>query len=360
MTDLTTQAEQWQQLNRWFANSSVAVKCNDVQIAIDQKTKPQGSLGQLELVAAQIALLQDSLTPKLEKSKVIVFGADHGIADEGVSAFPSEVTAQMMANFSQGGAAVSVLAAANAVDVEVVDVGVKCDLKHLPGIVHNKVANGTCNFSKKPAMDIAQRDVAIEAGRQSVTRARKQHYDSIGFGEMGIANTSSASAIIALLLDLPAQRVTGLGTGVDDTALTHKSEVIQSAIDLHRAHCLDPMSILQHVGGFEIASMVGAMLEAGQYQLPIIVDGFISSAAALVAVCHDPAVRRCMLFSHQSAESGHAQILASLEAYPLLKLDMRLGEGSATVLAVPLLRAACAMLTNMSTFAQAGVSDKSS
>lgn len=359
MTDLITQAEQWQQLNRWFANSSLAVNCNDVQTAIDQKTKPQGSLGQLELVAAQIALLQQSLTPILDKSRVIVFGADHGVAAEGVSAFPVEVTAQMMENFSNGGAAVSVLAAVNSVDVEVVDVGVKSDLGHLPKIIHNKIANGTCNFSKKPAMVIAQRDAAIEAGRQSVTRARKEHYNSIGLGEMGIANTSSASAIIALLLDVSAHSVTGRGTGVDDAALTHKSEVIQNAIDLHRAQCLDPMSILQHVGGFEIAAMVGAMLEAGQHQLPILVDGFISSAAALVAVHHDPTVRRCMFFSHQSAESGHAQILASLEAYPLLKLDMRLGEGSATVLALPILRAACAMLTNMSTFAQANVSDKS-
>lgn len=296
----------------------------------------------------------------MDKARVIVFGADHGIADEGVSAFPAEVTTQMMANFANGGAAVCVLAAANAIDVEVVDVGVKNDLKHLSQVIHAKVAHGTNNFLTMPAMDTAQRDAALEAGRQSVVRACEENYHCIGLGEMGIANTSSASAIIALLLDVSAQSVTGRGTGVDDAALTRKAQVIQQSIDLHRIHCQDAMSVLQHVGGFEISAMVGAMLEAGRHQMPILVDGFISSAAALVAVHHDPSVRRCMFFSHQSAESGHTQILTALEAYPLLKLDMRLGEGSACALALPLLRAACAMLTNMSTFAQAGVSDKNS
>lgn len=354
-----TSAEQWLQLNQWFAETPTTLSCDDVKTAIDQKTKPQGSLGQLEIIAAQIALLQNTLTPTVQKSRTIVFGADHGIADEGVSAFPAEVTTQMMANFANGGAAVSVLAEANSVHVEVVDVGVKNDLTHLPSVVHAKVANGTSNFCLMPAMSSAQRDEAIEVGRQSVLRANNEQYSCIGLGEMGIANTSSASAIVALLLDVPALSVTGSGTGVNGDALLHKSKTIQKAIDLHRVQCTDAMSTLAHVGGFEIAAMVGAMLEAGKHQLPILVDGFISSAAALVAVSHDPTVRRCMFFSHLSAESGHTQVLHALQAYPLLQLNMRLGEGSATALALPLLRAACAMLANMSTFAQAGVSDKS-
>lgn len=263
-----------------------------------------------------------------------------------------------MSNFAEGGAAVSVLAASNAMDVEVVDVGVNSDLGNLQNVMHAKVAMGTSNFSKMPAMTAEQRDAAIEVGRKSVTRARKANCSCVGLGEMGIANTSSASAIIALLLKLSAPAVTGRGTGVDDAALMHKSDVIQNAINLHRPNCHDAMDTLQHVGGFEIAAMVGAMLEAAEHNLPVLVDGFISSAAALVAVEHNPTVRRCLFFSHQSAETGHAAILDALAAYPLLTLGMRLGEGSATALTYPLLRAAAAMMTNMSTFAQAGVSDQ--
>lgn len=329
-----------------------------MRTAIDQKTKPPGSLGQLELTAAQLALLQNSLSPAIDHGRIVVFGADHGIAEEGVSAYPSEVTAQMMANFAHGGAAVCALSSVTSMDVEVVDVGVNNDLSHLPTIVHAKVAQGTNNFAKTSAMSTVQTEAAIEAGRHSIARAIADNKQCVGLGEMGIANTSSASAIIGLLLNLSAQSVTGRGTGVDDAALSHKTEVIQTAIDKHKAQSVDAMSTLSHVGGFEIAAMVGAMLEADKHGLPILVDGFISSAAALVAVRQTPSVRRCLFFSHQSAESGHKVILEALDAYPLLTLDMRLGEGSATALAYPLLRAAASMITNMSTFAEANVSDK--
>lgn len=330
-----------------------------MRIAIDQKTKPPGSLGQLELTAAQLALLQNSLSPTIDSGRIIVFGADHGIAEEGVSAYPSEVTAQMMANFAHGGAAVCALSSVTSMDVEVVDVGVSSDLSHLPAVVHAKVAQGTNNFSKASAMSDGQRDAAIEAGRAAVTRALADNKQCVGLGEMGIANTSSASAIIALLLNLSARNVTGRGTGVDDAGLLHKTQVIQSAIDKHKVQSEDAMSTLTHVGGFEVAAMVGAMFEADKHNLPVLVDGFISSAAALVAVRHAPTVRRCLFFSHLSAESGHKAILEALDATPLLTLDMRLGEGSATALAYPLLRAAASMMANMSTFAEAGVSDKS-
>lgn len=287
-----------------------------------------------------------------------MFGADHGIADEGVSAFPAEVTAQMMANFANGGAAVCVIGAANGIQVEVVDAGVNNDLTELPNIVHAKVANGTHNFAKTPAMNSTQLQTALTVGKHAVSRAKSDNMDCIGLGEMGIANTSSASAISALLLNLPVNDTTGRGTGVDDNALLHKRSVIQNAIDLHRSNCTDALSTLQHVGGFEIAAMAGAMLEAHKLQLPVIVDGFISSAAALVAMQHEPAVRSCLLFAHQSAESGHVALLNAMSAQPMLKLDMRLGEGSAAALAYPLLKAACAMMTNMSTFGEAGVSNK--
>lgn len=353
------QINQWTQLEDWFSSPANAISFNQVRNAIDQKTKPPGSLGQLEIVAAHLALLQDSLTPSLEKGRIIVFGADHGIANEGVSAYPSEVTAQMMGNFAGGGAAVCVLGAAAGVNIEAIDVGVNSDIGDMPDIVHAKVANGTSNFAQQAAMSQQQLNASLDVGRQAVQRAREANVDCVGLGEMGIANTSSASAIIAMLLNLPAMDVTGRGTGIDDDAVLHKTQVIQRAIELHQPECKNAMDILQRVGGFEIAAMTGAMLEAHEHQLPVLVDGFISTAAALVAVKHKPDVRSCLLFSHQSAERAHTTALDALDAYPLLNLNMRLGEGSATALAFPLLKAACAMLNQMSTFAQAGVSDKS-
>lgn len=336
----------------------MGITCDQVRSAIDQKTKPPGSLGQLELIAAQLSLLQNSLTPHISNARIIVFGADHGVADESVSAFPTEVTAQMMANFARGGAAVSVLSATNGIEVEVVDAGVKSNLSHLTTIIHSKVAAGTANFSKTAAMNKTQLQSALDVGELAVQRAITNHIDCIGLGEMGIANTSSASAIIALLLNLPASEVTGRGTGIDDKTLRHKNTVIQNAINLHRTQCNDALSTLQHVGGFEIVAITGAILEASKHQIPVLVDGFISTAAAFAAVQHDPTVRSCLLFAHQSAESGHRLVLDALEAQPILKLDMRLGEGSAAALAYPLLRSACAMMSNMSTFADAGVSEK--
>jgi len=357
-TTSSDQAHQWQQLQQWFPASTASVGLDQVRAAIDQKTKPPGSLGQLELIAAQLALLQNTLTPSVNNTRIIVFGADHGIAEEGVSAFPSEVTAQMMANFANGGAAVSVLSKANGTSVEVVDAGVNGDLSQLASVINAKVAAGTANFSTTAAMNTAELQVALDVGKQAVQRAMDNNTDCIGLGEMGIANTSSASAIVALLLDVPASTVTGRGTGVDDEALRHKTNVIQNAIELHRPACGDVLSTLQYVGGFEIAAITGAILEASKHQLPVLVDGFICTAAALAAVRYEPATRACLLFAHQSAESGHAVVLDALQATPMLKLQMRLGEGSAAALAYPLLRSACAMMTNMSTFADAGVSDK--
>ena len=358
-TDTTTE---WPQLARWFndlcESDAQQLSMEIVRNAIDQKTKPPGSLGELELVAAQLAMLQNCLSPVVDPARVIVFGADHGVTKEGVSAYPAEVTAQMMANFAGGGAAVCTLSKANSMSVEVVDVGVNEDLSSIDTIVHAKIARGTQNFSTKAAMSVEQCNEALAVGRCAIDRAVNSGVRCVGLGEMGIGNTSSASALVAMSLNLSPTEVTGRGTGVDDAALERKTAMVQRALELHRANNRDALSTLRCVGGFEIAAMTGAMLKASQIRMPVIVDGFISTAAALIAVSCDPCVRRCLFFSHRSSEIGHQYALTALSARPLLSLGMRLGEGSATALAQPLLRAAAAMLTNMSTFAQAGVSNR--
>jgi len=350
----------WSDLETWFAESVNAdqhLSLDTVRSAIDQKTKPPGSLGRIELLAAQLAMLQNSTEPTVDPARIIVFAGDHGVTAEGVSAFPAEVTAQMMGNFAGGGAAVCVLSAANGIGVEVVDVGVNADLTGMDNIVHGKVAMGTQNFLNGAALSVSECEAALAVGQAAVSRAVDAGVVCLGLGEMGIGNTTSAAAIGALLLDIPAGDITGRGTGVSDEALVLKTRIVQQAIDLHRPACDDSLSVLRHVGGLEIAAITGAMLAAAKIGMPVIVDGFISSAAALLAVKHDAAVRRVLLFSHRSAEAGHGKVLAALDAQPLLTLHMRLGEGSAAALAFPLLRAAAAMLSNMSTFAEAGVTD---
>ena len=360
-TDNQGLAAGWSNISRWFEASDDTLQPLSIDVvrdALDQKTKPPGSLGQLELVAAQLAMLQGSLTPHVDPARVIVFGGDHGITAEGVSAYPAEVTAQMMRNFAKGGAAVCVLSIANSIEVEVVDVGVNADLSSLKSIVHAKVAMGSRNFSTEAAMTESECQEAMAAGAAAIDRAAESGIRCVGLGEMGIGNTSSAAAILALCLDLSAAEVCGRGTGVDNATLKHKTAVVQHAMDLHRSNCADGLSILRCVGGLEIAAITGAMLKASEIGLPILVDGFISTASALIAVQHNKTVRRCLFFSHHSSEIGHQHALASLDARPLLALDMRLGEGSATALALPLLRASAAMLSNMSTFAAAGVSSR--
>ncbi|MEE9322033.1 MAG: nicotinate-nucleotide--dimethylbenzimidazole phosphoribosyltransferase [Granulosicoccus sp.] len=352
--------KEWSNLDSWFVSqksSAEQLSLKSARNAIDQKTKPPGSLGQLELLAAQLAMLQNSLKPVVDPARIVVFAGDHGITAEGVSAFPAEVTAQMMSNFAGGGAAVCVLSAANSVGVEVVDVGVNANLSGIDTIVHASIARGTRNYFLEAAMSVDECEAAKAVGQAAVTRAVDDGVVCLGLGEMGIGNSTSAAAIIAMLLDIPANEITGRGTGVDDAVLLHKTQIVQQSINLHRPACTNSMSVLRHVGGFELAAIVGAMIEASRISLPVLVDGFISTAAALVAVRHDASVRRVLIFSHQSAEAGHGRVLEALDANPLLKLSMRLGEGSAAALALPLLRAAAAMLSGMSTFAEAGVAN---
>jgi nicotinate-nucleotide--dimethylbenzimidazole phosphoribosyltransferase len=320
---------------------------------VDRKTKPPGSLGRLEELAVDIATWQGSLTPAVDPVRLVIFAADHGITAEGVSAYPAEVTAQMMANFAGGGAAACVLARSAGVQVEVVDVGVAADLAGLPGIVHAKVRHGTRSFLHEPAMTEGELNLALEAGRAAARRAQEYGCRVMALGEMGIGNTTSAAALLGLLTGQEALRVVGRGTGVDDDTLLRKREVVRLALERHAGN--DAPGALAAVGGFEIAAMAGAMSAAATHGMLVLVDGFIATVAALAAVREDPSCRGAMIFAHRSAEHGHAVALDHLGARPLLDLGLRLGEGTGALLAVPLVRAAAAMLSEMATFESAGI-----
>lgn len=329
----------------------------DLQHRIDRKTKPVGALGQLEALALQAGLVQGTLTPQWRLPQVLVFAGDHGLADEGVSAYPQEVTWQMVMNFLAEGAAVNVLARANGMTVRVVDAGVKHAFDPHPMLVQAKVAPGTANALHGPAMSAAQCDQALMRGAALVADVVAQGSNVLAFGEMGIANTSAATLLLHKLAGVPIEVGTGRGTGVDDAGLLHKRAVLTRAA-ARTAVTLSPFEALQQYGGFEIAMMAGAMLAAAQARVLILVDGFITSSAALVTCCLAPAARECMVFAHCSAESGHRALLQHLQATPLLDLGLRLGEGTGAVLAWPLLKSAVAMLNEMASFESAGVADK--
>ena len=330
-----------------------------------QLTKPPGSLGQLESVAVQLAAMQGAEQPQLERVQICIFAADHGIAEEGVSAFPQAVTGEMVKNFACGGAAISVLAKTLDAHLEVVNLGTVNDPGEWPAVVRAVVAPSTANFAIEPAMTRSQLAAAVQAGRDSVLRAASAQL-FIG-GEMGIANTTTASAIACALLQESPQLLAGPGTGLDSHGVAHKAEVIGRALALHGLFPLPSedsidgdgaLEILRCVGGFEIAALTGAYVSAAQQGIPVLVDGFITTVAALLAVRINPGVRDWLLFGHTSAEPGHQRVLEALDAQPLLQLGMRLGEGSGAAVAVPLLRLACALHNGMATFAEAAVSGK--
>ncbi|PJK06250.1 nicotinate-nucleotide--dimethylbenzimidazole phosphoribosyltransferase [Lysobacteraceae bacterium NML95-0200] len=320
-----------------------------------QLTKPPGALGRLETLAVTLAAMQRQLKPALENPWIAIFAADHGVAAENISAFPQAVTGQMLANFATGGAAISVLAKHLGARLEVVNLGVVNDPGEIPGVQRVWIAPGTANFCQQPAMSAAQLAAALAAGRDSVQRAKAAGADIFIGGEMGIGNTTAASALACALLALPAEQLAGAGTGLSADGIAHKAEVINRALALHAGQA-QPLDWLRCLGGFEIAALAGAYIAAAQAALPVMVDGFISSAAALVAVHIQPKVRDWLLFSHRSKEQGHGRLLQALAAEPLLDLDLRLGEGSGAATALPLLRLACALHGQMATFAEAGVS----
>lgn len=323
-----------------------------------QLTKPPGSLGKLEAIAVQLSALQGTEKPQMERVHISVFAADHGVAAEGVSAFPQAVTAEMVKNFARGGAAISVLAKHLNATLEVINLGTVFPVGSFAKVRDEHIAAGTANFAQSPAMTEEQLAAALQAGQAAALRAKQAGAQLFIGGEMGIANTTSASAIACALLQESPQLLAGPGTGLDSKGVAHKAAVIQRALDLHRTKLTQPLDVLCHVGGFEIAALAGAYLAAAQNGIPALVDGFISSVAALAAVRIHPGVRDWLMFAHASAEPGHQRILAALDAQPLLQLGMRLGEGSGAATAVPLLQLACALHNNMATFAEAGVSDK--
>ena len=319
-----------------------------------QLTKPPGSLGRLELLGATLAAMQGTQQPRLDKLWISVFAADHGVTAEGVSAFPQAVTAEMVRNFSRGGAAICVLARTWDARLEVINLGTVQPLEALPEVLDARLGPGTANFTQVPAMSPVQVQEALDAGRLAAERAVINGAHLFIGGEMGIGNTTSAAAIACALLHLPAAQLAGPGTGLDASGVARKVQVIERALARHRTD--QPLEVLQQWGGFEIAALVGAYLRCGQLGLPALVDGFITSAAALVAVRLQPDLSNWLFYAHCSAEPGHRRLLEALQAEPLLDLGLRLGEGSGAAVAAPLLRAAAALHAGMATFAEAGVS----
>lgn len=323
-----------------------------LQHVIDHKTKPLGSLGRLEALAVQLGLILNTDQPRLQQPQMVVFAGDHGLAARGVSAYPSDVTWQMVENFLAGGAAVSVLARQHGLALTVVDAGVAKDIAPRAGLQIRKMAYGTADASQGPAMTADQCLSAMAAGADLI---KGLPGNAVLFGEMGIGNTSSAALLMARLTGLPLDQCVGRGTGLDDAGVQRKLAVLQQALQAN-ANAAQPVDALAALGGFEIAMMCGAMLEAAAQKRVVVVDGFISSSAVLVAHAMQPDMLSCCVFAHQSDESGHARMLNHLGVQPLLHLGLRLGEGSGAALAWPLLESACAILRDMASFESAGVS----
>ena len=330
----------------------------EIQAHLDQLTKPRGSLGRLEGLALRYGLAVGKSTWEMPRKTLFVFCGDHGVAAEGVSAFPQDVTHQMVENFLAGGAAVNVLCRQYDIDPVIVDMGVNHTFDSSRGIVDRKVAFGTRNLLREPAMARQEAVRSVEIGVALAEAAVKLDYGILAVGEMGIANTTSASAIVAVLANAKVDEVAGPGTGLTEEQRRAKAEVIQQALDLHSPDPSDPLAVLSAVGGFEIGGMCGFLLGAAANRTPVVVDGFITSAAALLALRLAPNVRDYLFFAHRSAEPGHQVALDLVEARPLLSLEMRLGEGTGAALAVGVLESALRLYREMATFESAAVSQK--
>ncbi|WP_028488554.1 nicotinate-nucleotide--dimethylbenzimidazole phosphoribosyltransferase [Thiothrix lacustris] len=322
-----------------------------------QLTKPPGALGELEAVAIRLAGLQGREQPCIDTVHISVFAADHGVAEEGVSAFPQAVTVQMVHNFLKGGAAINVLARELGATLEIIDVGMKTVVTH-PKLISQRAGDGTANSALDAAMTSTQLSLALQAGADAAERAHANHAELFIGGEMGIANTTAATAMYCALLDVAILDATGPGTGLDRDGMVHKVNVIRRILNQHRSHFDEPLEVLRRLGGFEIAALTGAYLRAAQLGLPVLVDGFISTAAALIAIKVQSTVADWLFLSHTSAEPGHVFAVTELKQRPLLDLNLRLGEGSGAAIAVPLLRLACALHNQMATFDEAAVAGK--
>jgi nicotinate-nucleotide--dimethylbenzimidazole phosphoribosyltransferase len=327
------------------------------QAKLDNKTKPLGSLGRLEEFARRFAAIGGDLTPNIGRKVIFTFAADHGVVAEGVSAFPKEVTAQMVLNFLAGGAGVNVLARHVQAEVLVVDIGVDHDFADTPGLIKRKIARGTQNFAKGPAMTREEAVAALEVGIGLAAQAEADGVGMLGTGEMGIGNTTPSSAIIAAIAGCSVSSVTHRGTGINDAALDNKIRVIEAGLALNRPDADDPLDVLAKVGGLEIAGIAGLILGAAANRLPVVVDGFISTAGALIACEMHPCVREYLFAAHQSVEIGHGLMLERIGVEPILDLKLRLGEGTGAALAMGLIEAGVKVLKEMATFAEAGVAE---
>lgn len=324
----------------------------------DTLTKPPGSLGRLEALSIQIAGITGQPIPTIQHKVITTMAGDHGVVTEGVSAFPQDVTWQMVANFLHGGAAINVLARHVGARVIVVDMGVARDLEPHPRLSIKKIDYGTRNFTQGPAMSREQAEQALLAGASVVEAELENGFDLLGTGEMGIGNTTPSAAIAAVFTGRAPLEVVGRGTGLDDEGVRHKAEVVQRGLELNQPDPTDALDVLAKVGGFEIAGLAGAMLAAAAHRKPILVDGFISTAAAMIAVGLAPQVRPFLIASHRSQEQGHRLMLEWLGLEPILDLDLRLGEGTGAALAMSVAEAACKTLAEMATFAEAAVAGK--
>jgi len=321
-------------------------------------TKPQGSLGQLESLSIQVAGIKGDPRPRITHKVIFTLAGDHGVTKEGVSAYPSEVTPQMVYNFIRGGAGINVLARLVGSRVVVADLGVASKMKKHRDLIDKKVAMGTQNMAEEPAMSREQAVRSIKAGIELVEEEVPKGIDILGTGDMGIGNTTASSAITAALTGADVTTVTGRGTGLNDDVWRRKVEVIRKTLEINRPNLNDTIDVLSKVGGFEIGGIAGVILAGAKYRIPVVIDGFISGAAALIATSLSPQVKPYLIASHQSVEPGHKIILEHLDLKPLLNLDLRLGEGTGAALGIFLVEASLRILDEMATFAEAGVSGK--
>lgn len=324
----------------------------------DTLTKPPGSLGRLEELSIQLAAITGRPRPSVARKAVVVMAADHGVTVEGVSAYPAAVTPQMVLNFCRGGAAINVLARQAGARVVVVDIGVAADFDPQPGLIIRKIASGTQNMAQGPAMTRAQAEAAINEGIDVLQSEFTKGLDLVATGDMGIGNTTPSAAIAAAITGMPVSKVAGRGTGVDDAGLAHKVTVIERALAVNKPDPNDALDVLSKVGGFEIAGLAGVIIGAAAKRVPVVIDGFISGAAALIAAGLAPEVKPYLIAAHQSVEIGHRIMLEHLGVRPLLDFDLRLGEGTGAALAFHIVEAAARILDEMATFAEAGVSEK--
>jgi nicotinate-nucleotide--dimethylbenzimidazole phosphoribosyltransferase len=323
---------------------------------LDNLTKPPKSLGRLEEIAARLVAIYEDPMPEIKKKVVFVFASDHGVTEEGVSAYPKEVTAQMVFNFLRGGAGINVLARHAGAEVVVVDVGVDYEFGRLEGLIDRKVVKGARNIAKGPALEKEEALKCIEIGIELVREYYAKGYNLFAPGEMGIGNTTPSSAVVSVLTGSPVEEVTGRGTGIDDETFKRKIEVIKKAIELNKPDPHDPIDVLSKVGGPEIGAIAGVVLGCAELKVPVVIDGFISTAGALIAYCINPVVKDYIFASHNSVEKGHKKALEFMGLTPLLDLNLRLGEGTGAALAMTIISAGLKIYREMATFEEAGVS----